>query len=117
MKPQIIDREQQYINSMKSIITNALINEDTTFELGASKKDKGEIEELLSDILSKTLPGLFVIDTFIIKCDNNSITSWFAILEDEKYQYQASKMIDSNQIIANTTYSRKEYLNSNLQLH
>ncbi len=117
MKPQIIDREQQYINSMKSIITNALINEDTTFELGTSKKDKSEIEALLSDILSKSLPNLFIIDTFIIKCENNSITSWFAILEDEKYQYQASKMVDSNQIIANTTYSRKEYLNSNLKLH
>lgn len=117
MNPQIIDREQQYINSMKSIITNALINEDATIELGVNKRDKTEIEALLSDILSKTLPNLFIIDTFIIKCKNNSITSWFAILEDEKYQYQASKMVDSNQIIANTTYSRKEYLNSNLQLH
>ena len=117
MKPQIIDREQQYINSMKSTITNALINEDATFELGAVKKDKNEIEARLSEFLSKSLPNLFIIDTFVIKCDNNSITSWFAILEDEKYQYQASKMIDSNQIIANTTYSRKEYLNDNLQLH
>ena len=117
MNSQIIDREQQYINSMKSIITNALINEGATIEFGVNKRDKNEIEALLSDILSKSLPNLFIIDTFIIKCDNNSITSWFAILEDEKYQYQASKMIDSNQIIANTTYSRKEYLNSNLQLH
>nr|DAW68451.1 MAG TPA: hypothetical protein [Caudoviricetes sp.] len=101
------NKELTYINNCRRKITNALLNSESTYKTNKIRT-KSEIEADLKDELQDNLkPSLNVVDTFVVTNNHGRIGAWFAIVEDDKYQYQASKTFGENSLIAVSTATFK----------
>ena len=94
--------EIKYINSCRSKVCSALMDTDTILD-----KDKIKVEADLKSQLQSKLKNFNVVDTYTVVGDHGSIGAWFAIVEDGKYQYQASKTFAENNLIVVATVSSK----------
>lgn len=101
------NKELTYINNCRRKITDALLNSESTYRTNKIRT-KSEIEADLKDELQDNLkPSLNVVDTFVVTSDRGGIGAWFAIVEDDKYQYQASRTYTETSVIAGTTATYK----------
>ena len=101
------NKEITYINNCRRKITDALLNSKSTYKTNKIRT-KSEIEADLKDELQDNLKTPFnVVDTFIVTNEYGRIGAWFTIVEDEKYQYQASKTFGENSLIAVSTATFK----------
>lgn len=101
------NKEIMYINNCRRKITDALLNSESTYKTNKIRT-KSEIEADLKDELQDNLKTPFnVVDTFIVTNEYGRIGAWFAIVEDDKYQYQASKTFGENSLIAVSTATFK----------
>ena len=100
------NKELAYINNCRRKITDALLNSESTYKTN-KVRTKLEIEADLKDELQNNLKPLNVIDTFVVIGEHKTIGAWFAIVEDDKYQYQASKTYGENSLIAVSTATYK----------
>lgn len=100
------NKELTYVNNCRKKITKALLESKSTYKT-VNNRTKKEIEVDLKDELQKNLQPLNVVDTFVVIGDYGCIGAWFAIVEDDKYQYQASKTFSENSLIAVSTVSNK----------
>ena len=94
--------EIKYINSCRSKVCSALMNTDTILD-----KDKSKVEADLKSQLQAKLKNFNVVDTYTVVGDHGNIGAWFAVVEDDKYQYQVSKTFAENNLIAVATVSNK----------
>lgn len=100
-------KEITYINNCRRKITDALLDSESTYKTNKIRT-KSEIEADLKDELQNNLKLPFeVVDTFIVTNEYGRIGAWFAIVEDDKYQYQASKTYGENSLIAVSTATFK----------
>ncbi len=101
------NKEIMYINNCRRKITDALLDSESTYKTNKIRT-KSEIEADLKDELQNNLNLPFkVVDTFIVTNEYGRIGAWFAIVEDDKYQYQASKTYGENSLIAVSTATYK----------
>ena len=101
------NKEITYINNCRRKITDALLDSESTYKTNKIRT-KSEIEAELKDELQDNLKLPFkVVDTFIVTNEYGRIGAWFAIVEDDKYQYQASKTYGENSLIAVSTATYK----------
>lgn len=94
--------EIKYINNCRSKVCSALMDTDTILD-----KDKSKVEANLKSQLQSKLKNFNVVDTYTVVGDYGSIGAWFAIVEDDKYQYQVSKTFAENNLITVATVSNK----------
>lgn len=101
------NKEITYINNCRRKITDALLDSESTYKTNKIRT-KSEIEADFKDELQNNLKLPFeVVDTFIVTNEYGRIGAWFAIIEDDKYQYQASKTYGENSLIAVSTATFK----------
>lgn len=101
------NKEITYINNCRRKITDALLDSESTYKTNKIRT-KSEIEADLKDELQNNIKLPFeVVDTFIVTNEYGRIGAWFAIVEDDKYQYQASKTYGENSLIAVSTATFK----------
>lgn len=101
------NKEITHINNCRRKITDALLNSESTYNTNKIRT-KSEIEADLKDELQDNLKSPFnVVDTFVVIGKHKTIGAWFAIVEDDKYQYQASKTYSENSLIAVSTATFK----------
>lgn len=101
------NKEITHINNCRRKITNALLDSKSTYKTNKIRS-KSEIEADLKHELQDSLkPPFNVVDTFVVTNEYGRIGAWFAIVEDDKYQYQASKTYSENSLIAVSTATFK----------
>lgn len=100
------NKELTYINNCRRKITDVLLNAESTYKENGTRT-KSEIEADFKSELQNNLKPLNVIDTFTVVGEHDVIGAWFAIIEDGKYQYQASKTYGENSLIAVSTATFK----------
>ena len=100
------NKELTYINNCRRKITDALLDSESTYKRNKFRT-KLEVEAAFKNELQNSLKPFNVVDTFVVESKNKTIGAWFAIIEDDKYQYQASKTYGENSLIAVSTATYK----------
>lgn len=104
MTEKEINKEKRYVIRTKNKISNALIREKSLWIHHKEYSSKEELEQAFKDDLQKALKGLNVVDVYILQNENGFCEAFFAIIEDDKYQYQAARLPGKYEIMAETTF-------------
>lgn len=104
MTEKEINREQRYLTKTKNKISNALMREKSLWIHHKNYPSKEALEQAFKDDLQKALKGLNIVDVYILQNDNGYSKAFFAIIEDDKYQYQAARLPGKYEIMAETTF-------------
>ena len=104
MTDKEINKEKRYVVKTKDKISNALMREKSLWIHHKNYLSKEALEQAFKDDLQKTLKGLNVVDAYILQNENGFCEAFFAIIEDDKYQFQAARLPGKYEIMAETTF-------------
>lgn len=109
MTEKEISKESRYITRTKNKISKALMKESSLWIDHKEFPSREALEQAFKDDLQKTLKDLNIVDVYILQNDNGYSKAFFAIIEDGKYQFQASRLPGKYEIMAETTF---DFLNT-----
>ena len=104
MTEKEINKEKRYVIRTKNKISRALMREKSVWIHHKDNPSKEALEQAFKDDLQKALKGLNVVDVYILQNENGFCEAFFAIIEDDKYQYQAARLPGKYEIMAETTF-------------
>lgn len=104
MADKEINKEKRHVIKTKNKISNVLMREKSLWIHHKEYPSKEALEQAFKDDLQKALKGLNIVDVYILQNDNGYSKAFFAIIEDDKYQYQAARLPGKYEIMAETTF-------------